>query len=99
VTGISRISVNAKASNSLLKCLLRPSQGRLTRDRTVLAAAASRQRADDHTFLVKHIEVPPLHRFNVVVSSSPLFHLKTSRNHLDLRGITRSLISSRTWRR
>src|SRR5437870_9818127 len=41
-------------------------------NRSVLAAPASRQRAHNHALLVKYVQMPPLHRLNVVVAAHRL---------------------------
>ena len=70
-TGISRIRVTARGSNSRVKFLLRPSPRRPDAvHHAVLATAPSRQRANDHTLLVDDIEMPPLHRLVMVVTGN-----------------------------
>src|SRR5665213_2491 len=38
-------------------------------NRPVALALAARQRADDHAFLVEHVEMTPLHRFDVIITT------------------------------
>src|SRR5262249_13057376 len=70
LTGISRLSLSAKVSNSLLKWFAAPFPRR--RDPinlSAVAAPASWRRTHNHALLVEDVEVAPLHRFDMVIAT------------------------------